>query len=91
MHTRLKTPQRPERLLIYATLMTTALLLLSLSSSLFPWRLDPLVQFSLLLLLSCAGTLFALARLGAHYRPALGLLFGLWLMVWVSQGLLMPV
>ncbi|MCG9746795.1 hypothetical protein [Shewanella sp. Isolate8] len=90
MHIRLKTPYRPERLLLYATLTTTALLLPLMPNLALPWRLDPLMLFGALLLLSCAGTLFALARHGKNHRLAMGLLFCLWLLVWVSQGLLLP-
>ncbi|MCG9736994.1 hypothetical protein L1D32_02315 [Shewanella insulae] len=90
MHTRLKTPYRPERALLYALLMTTALLLLLISPAITALSLDPMVLFSLLLLLSCAASLLAISPSGKLRRQALGLIFGLWLLVWVSQGLLLP-
>lgn len=87
MHTRLKTPYRPDRLLIYAMLMATALVLLLMPYS---QHAAPLPLFSLLLLLSCAVTLLAIARRSRVHRTALTLLFSIWLLVWFSHGLLLP-
>ncbi|MCL1041443.1 hypothetical protein L2712_07300 [Shewanella marisflavi] len=90
MHTRLKTPYRPDRLLIYAMLMATALVLLLMPYSQVTWHAAPLPLFSLLLLLSCAVTLLAIARRSRVHRTALTLLFSIWLLVWFNQGLLLP-
>lgn len=85
MNTTTVTQHRLDQVLIYQFLLIAALLLLAAPLATKPSELGVLLMFSLQVILTSVATLAAMVIKQPINRISVTILFGIWLLVWITH------